>query len=149
MDYIKLQTDLMKAYQKGGVNAYRYWQNDDYTYLILDGCAVFAIPNECWLIQLNKVFSEDLKAAGIESILSNIGYTKTAEFTGTQKARIDRKNILAEIQTEEEESIWINHKYATMFGKEYILEATNSNAPVYFYDNNQFLGFVLPVRKIN
>lgn len=153
MDYIKLQTDLMKAAFSRDKKQFLgfYLKKECGLVCGLNRSQAFIIPNDNVYIDIDKVF-KGREVPAFDNVLYKIqadeSYSMLKDTEFIEQRTIGKKKIqlLVYENTTLNEKIYLNKKLFKYYNtKNLVLYGGNSKQPVRVYEDKEFVGVLAPV----
>lgn len=150
MNYLKIQQNLLKAVdaKHKSFNTY-YCVTEDKVWVIHEGVLMMGIPKNLFYLDVDKIW-KDIQPFKIETLFKDTWNLKSAVDTNTtiQVTEFKKKLNLHKFVVDGEE-VYIQEKYLEFFDPDARFEGRNSKAPLYVYENDEFVGLILPWMKKN
>lgn len=150
MNYIKLQTDILKAKEaedlRGKPSPFKYGLIDNYVGIIVNGSYLVLVPKCAFYLDFEKTFPKQVPIK-IEQILKfrDAEDALPATDTGITR-RIETVNKTIKVFTTEKADIWVDKDHFKYFGKDVTeYRGTEKNKPLYLFEYEVLVGMVLPV----
>lgn len=144
MNHVKIQVDIMKWNENNRIGRRNkiifngYQQDDENTFIVYNGVAIFIIPNNLVFLDLNKIF--DGKQMNVEKMLD---YSKADKLTNSYLSKTIEKRKL-KIYYNHEQTIYVDNDLYKYFDEEIEEKGTTVKEPIYIFEYNQLIGVLLP-----
>ena len=147
MNTLKIQSELMKRRETNDASRYFYNVSNDYVYYSPDGFVMYRIPENCFYLDVEKVF-KDIKPFNLKTVWKPDD-TKQAYKTGDIKIMTQGKKQYNVVKIKNESDVvWVNERLLKNFDSDCSFYITNSISAVYIEENDELVGMVMPT-KIN
>ena len=137
----------MKRRETNDAGRYFYNVSNDYVYYSPDGFVMYRIPENCFYLDVEKVF-KDITPFNLKAVW-NPDDSKHAYKTGDIKIMThDKKQYNVVKIKNETDVVWVNERLLKNFDSDCSFYITNSISAVYIEENGEFVGIVMQT-KIN
>lgn len=145
MNTTKIQLDLLKdVSNKKGYNWFIEVIDDDV--IVLTNYQAYKINSTDFFLNIKKLIDNGVRNSTMtKHILDDCKYTKP--LTKTPIKRVMGKYTCIELKLGEE-SIYVDEALLKNYNKSMEFEGTHGKAPVYIYEGESLVGFVLPIREV-
>ena len=144
MNHVKIQVDIMKCIENNRIrrrnkNIFNgYQQDEENTFIVYNGGAIFIIPNNLVFLDLNKIF--DGKQMNVKKMLD---YSKADKLSNSYLSKsIDKRKL--RIYYNHDQTIYVDNDLFKYFDEEIEVKGTTIKAPIYIFEYNQLIGMLLP-----
>lgn len=141
MKLAKIFKELISSWDKK-LNTVRYGIEDGYVYLVPDGCRMFKIPEDDFIIDMRIAFPSLVPLTNPNRMFNAEG---TEEAKRSSILRITEKKTTVVKIVGEKSSAWVNVKFLDYFEGEVTYRISTPKAPVFVFENGVIVGLVLPV----
>ena len=144
MNHVKIQVDIIKWNENNRIgrrnkNIFNgYQQDDENTFIVYNGVAIFIIPNNLVFLDLNKIF--DGKQMNVKKMLD---YSKAEKLSNSYLSKYIEKRKLR-IYYNHDQTIYVDNDLFKYFDKEIETKGTTIKHPIYIFEYNQLIGMLLP-----
>lgn len=144
MNHVKIQVDIIKWNENNRIGRRNktifngYQQDDENTFIVYNGVAIFIIPNNLVFLDLNKIF--DGKQMNVEKM---IDYSNTDKLSNSHLSKSIEKRKLR-IYYNHDQTIYVDNDLFKYFDEEIEEKGTTIKEPIYIFECNQLIGMLLP-----
>lgn len=144
MNHVKIQVDIMKWNENNRIGRRNkiifngYQQDDENTFIVYNGVAIFIIPNNLVFLDLNKIF--DGKQMNVKKI---IDYSKADKLSNSYLSKSIEKRKLR-IYYNHDQTIYVDNDLFKYFDEEIEEKGTTNKEPIFIFEYNQLIGVLLP-----
>lgn len=144
MNHVKIQVDIMKWYENKRIgrrnkNIFNgYQQDDENTFIVYNGSAIFIIPNNLVFLDLNKIFDGEQM-----NVKNMIDYSKTDKLSNSYLSKSIEKRKLR-IFYNHDQTIYADNDLFKYFDEEIEEKGTTIKEPIYIFEYNRLIGMLLP-----
>lgn len=150
MNYCKLQTEILKALDKDKmINGrfpymYGFYEKLSEKFVIItDGYVLYLVPEEKFYLNLDKCFKTP-PLTGIDNMIKGSDEAVDTYTEGLIKP-VEKKNKV-QIFNNRIDDIWIDVNNLKLFDlKNSAFKGSDKKSPLYIYEGEELVGFVLPV----
>lgn len=151
MNYMKLQTDIIKAVDKeknGGKKSpykYGYYEQNGEKYIaILDDHKIVFIPEKFFYLNIDKVFDQ-VNVYHVDKMINVDNVVNTYTEGVIKPIKADPK-IKVQIFSNDKADIWISVDLLKLFDLSVShFKASDKKSPLYIYEDETLVGLILPV----
>ena len=153
MNYIKIQSDILKAKDKCNISGkrfpYMYEYYDSNVCIVDDGKSIYLIPDKLFYLDNDKIFNL-VSSNIVEKVVKSDSEldTQSLIFTGNIRSLEDLKIDVAILKDDKNNEIAFNIKYLKNIGlkaNECTFKGTNYKSPIYVYEYDKLVAIIMPV----
>ena len=157
MNYMKIQMDLLKAAAARDSWKHKpfnvlWFETDDRVFICPEGLYMIGIFKHCFFLDVSKIFKNVAPLISGEQILKSGQNTEPALDThiiiDVVEHSKERKRKLHKFMVDDE-PVYVREDFLKYFETDYSrFTGTNSKSPLYFWENDEIIGLILPVNYI-
>lgn len=152
MNYLKLQTDLMKAANARDGWKHKnfdvpYFEANDRVWVCPEGYWMMGIPKYQFYLDIEKIWKDALPFKG-EQFLKDADYTDYADDTrSSHQVEINGVKMNLHKFMVKSEEVFIKEEHLKYFEPDAVFKGTGHKKPLFVYELNELVGMILPVNK--
>lgn len=141
MKITKILTDILKSVGNLKSKMSYYGVDKGYVYYAPDGFRMYKIPQDNFLIDLEKAFPGKTPISDPKKLLNDSDAVAAVK---TNEVRCYEKYNVIKIKNENTHA-WINVNYLKEFEANCTFKIVNEKSPVFIYEFEELTGIILPV----